>query len=78
MILWKNVKCNQELKVLWDGRLQVYLAKVIFFLFTAETVIFLLVAIEKKLIMEMSICPFFYVTFLPGGKENKDKLLLQQ
>lgn len=31
MILWKNVKCNQEFKVLWDKRLKVCLAKVIFF-----------------------------------------------
>lgn len=30
MILWKNVKCNQKLKILWDGRLKVYLTKVIF------------------------------------------------
>lgn len=46
------MKYNQALKVLWDGRLKVYLANVwvlgfFFFLFTAETPIFLLVAIEK-------------------------------
>lgn len=45
-----------------------------YFIFTAESLSFLLVAIEKKLIMEMSICPFFYVTFYPGGEENEDKL----
>lgn len=56
------MKCNQEFKVLWDNRVKVCLAKVIFFfLVTNEKSIFFLVDAGNGLFAHFSMLIFFPV-----------------
>ena len=59
------MKCNQELKVLWDGRLKVYLAKVIIFFFLLlKHPFFCWLPLKKVAHFSMSL-------FFPGEKKTK-------